>query len=111
MIGYRLTALPAVGSFIRSMVCRRKFIRLPVESSREVAKAVVDAGFDYGNCKKIVNDEQDEKHRAKDMHDFMVEGFTFAEKFRINGLSESEKIADIYERYKMNVIEYEIVED
>jgi hypothetical protein len=31
------------------------------DSSRVVAQAVIDADFDYGNCKNILKDEQDEK--------------------------------------------------
>lgn len=81
------------------------------QSSREVAKAVVDAGFDYGNCKKIINDEQTEKHRAKELDNFMIEGFKAAEEFRISLLSEPEKIVEIGERYNIKIIEYETTED
>jgi hypothetical protein len=81
------------------------------ESYREVAKAVVNSGFDFGSCKKIFNDEQAEKHRSKKLDNFMIEGFNAAEKFRVSRLSESEKIIDIYEKYNIKVTEYEISED
>jgi hypothetical protein len=38
-------------------------------------------------------------------------GFNVAEKFRISNLNESEKIIDIYEKYNIKIIQYEVVDD
>jgi len=80
------------------------------DASRAIANAVIKEGFEYGSCKDIMKVEAEEKQRSEEMNNFMVEGFNAAEEFRIDRLSEAEKIIEIYERYKIKIIEYGVAE-
>ena len=82
------------------------------DSYREVAYEVVRAGYDYGSCKKIIEDENKEIEERVESSKKMSEAITNiiaeSEEQRINQLSESEKLIEIYEKYGIKIISYEI---
>jgi len=85
------------------------------DSYRSVARAVVDAGLDYGNCIKIVTDEINEIKERKMTNESlslaMKSMLEQSEKTRISKLSNTEKLAEINEKYRIKIIKFEAIDD
>ena len=82
------------------------------DAYRDVAFEVVEAGYDYGRCKKIIADKDKEieeqvENRLK-MGKAVSKFITQTEKQRIDNLTESEKLIEIYEKYDIKIISYEV---
>lgn len=85
------------------------------DSYRSIARKVVDAGLNHGNCIEIVsrhNDEIKDKQKFnKDMSLMIREGMAQAEQRRIDKLNDAERLKEISERYRIEVIKYQKIDD
>jgi len=85
------------------------------DSYRDVASAVIGAGFNYGRCEEIVKKEKDEIEDQRKDSEALSKGLSNimkdTEKRRISKLSETEKLFEIYEKYRIKVLKHEILKD
>ncbi len=85
------------------------------DSYRSVARAVVNAGFDYGNCVNIAVEEKDEIRANQELNESFIIGVKNisekTEKTRISRLSNIEKLFEINEKYRIKIIKYEALDD
>lgn len=81
---------------------------------RYVASVVVQAGFDYGRCKDILEQEDIERKKEEessnktvDIIDDMIKNH---EDNRVNNLTKDEKLAEITEKYGIKIIQFEFTD-
>jgi len=109
------TSRPGVITFIIKDMKKPVYVNTKsniTDGYRAVAYAVVEEGLNHGNCKKILEDEESEKESSRVLWSSVStevnSTLKMIEQNRINALSEEEKLTEIFDKYGIKVMQYEV---